>query len=123
MQHASTPVSLFDSHCHIHDRAFDRDRDAVLARARAAGVGAMAVVGEDETSSRAAIALAETVPHLWAAVGLHPHNARQADDGWFATLERLAGGSRVVAVGEIGLDYHYDRSPRETQRAVFGRQL
>jgi len=116
-------VRLFDSHCHIQNRAFDADRSAVLARARVAGVVEMVVVGEDEGSSRVAVDLSAADPDLWAAVGLHPHEARRADEGWFATLGQLARAPKVVAVGEIGLDYHYDRSPREIQRAVFRRQL
>jgi TatD DNase family protein len=116
-------MSLFDSHVHLQDRSFNADRAAVLARARSAGVRDMVVIGESETSSRASVALATTDPHLWATVGLHPHEARRADSGFDARLQQLARMPRVVAIGEIGLDFHYDRSPRDVQQAVFRRQL
>ena len=114
---------LFDTHVHLHDRSFDADRDAVLARARAAGVREMVLIGETERSSGRAVDLAATDPHLWATVGLHPHEARHADDRFDARLALLTRQPRVVAIGEIGLDFHYDRSPRAVQQAVFRRQL
>lgn len=132
-------MRLIDSHAHLESSRFDDDRDAVIARAAEAGVEAIVTCGADLASSAAAVALAEAHPTLWAAVGIHPHEARHA---WIetegderrvdaATLDRLralarrdtALHPRVVAIGEIGLDYHYDFSPRPVQRAVLERQL
>lgn len=114
---------LFDTHAHLQDRAFDPDRSEALARARSTGIGGIVLIGEDERSSRSAIALAATDMRIWAAVGLHPHDARTADGGFDARLAALAWQPRVVAIGEIGLDFHYDRSPRPAQIDVFRRQL
>ena len=116
-------IEFFDTHVHLQDRAFDADRSAVLSRARAAGVVHLVIVGEDEQSSRRAVALARSDERIWAAVGLHPHEARTADGGFEGRLTALAAEPRVVAIGEIGLDFHYDRSPRPTQIEVFRRQL
>lgn len=113
----------FDTHSHIADRGFDADRAAVLARARAADVASIVVIGDDERGGEAAVRLAATDARLWATVGLHPHDARTADPGFDARLDALARGPRVVAVGEIGLDFHYDRSPRDVQIDLFRRQL
>lgn len=114
---------LFDSHVHLQGEDFDRDRDEALRRARAAGVAGLLLIGGDESSSRAAIAYAATDPALWAAVGLHPHESRLADTGFDARLAALARQPKVVAIGEIGLDFHYDRSPRPVQEDFFRRQL
>ncbi|MEZ4584948.1 MAG: TatD family hydrolase [Gemmatimonadales bacterium] len=115
--------SLVDSHCHLADEAFAEDRDAVLARAWERGVGHVVVIGETPDRARAAIDLAHGEQRLSATAGLHPHEARHWDDRLAEELELLARDDRVVAVGETGLDYHYDHSPRELQRAVFDRQL
>jgi TatD DNase family protein len=114
---------LFDTHVHLHFPEFAGDLDAVLARARAAGVRRMLTVGADVASSRAAVALAEREPDVWASVGIHPHEAATADDDALRELERLAGGPRVVAIGEIGLDFFRDLSPRDAQARAFERQL
>jgi TatD DNase family protein len=116
---------LVDSHCHLDPSHFSSGADEPLGRARAAGVGAFVCVGVGEGGSAAAFAvdLAERAPDVWAAVGMHPHEAASLDDALFDELAGLAGRSRVVAVGEIGLDYHYDYSPREAQRAVFRRMI
>ncbi len=114
---------MIDAHAHLQARQFDAGRAEMFARARAAGIGAIICSADDEASSRAAVALAEAEPDVWATVGIHPHEARTVADG---TLERLAATARhprVVAIGEIGLDYHYDHSPRDVQRAVFEAQL
>ena len=127
-------MRLIDSHAHLESPRFDADRDAVIARAAAAGVEAIVTCGADLASSEAAIALAEAHPALWAAVGIHPHEARHAwvegdggggrvDEAAMGRLRQLARHPRVVAIGEIGLDYHYDFSPRPVQRAVLERQL
>jgi len=123
-------VRLIDSHCHLADAAFDSDRGAVLSRARAAGVEAIVVVADGVSTARACLALCEgrtarsdSTPQLAATAGIHPHNASAFDDGAAAALERLLGNPGVVAVGETGLDYHYDRSPRERQREAFAWHL
>jgi len=103
---------LTDSHCHLDDPQFDADRAEVLARAQAAGVGLALSIGSVE--------LADSVPWLYASAGVHPHDAQTAD---LARVEPLCAHPKVLAVGEIGLDYYYDNSPRETQREVFLAQL
>ncbi|HYO62283.1 MAG TPA: TatD family hydrolase [Pyrinomonadaceae bacterium] len=116
-----------DSHAHIDGEEFDADRDEVVARARAAGVRALLNVGTGDPHGgnlERAVEVAESYEGVWAAVGVHPHDARLFDG---AAEERLVSlvrrSSRVVAWGEIGLDYHYDNSPREVQQEVFARQL
>lgn len=114
---------LIDTHCHLDPGYFGEGADAVIERARAEGVvGFVAVgVGRDLEPARSAVALAARRPDVWATVGVHPHDAASLDEAGFAELEALAGAPRVVAVGEIGLDYHYLRSPKEAQHAVFRR--
>jgi TatD DNase family protein len=114
---------LFDSHCHVDGPEFDEDRDDVLSRARAAGVQRMVVIGAvgDTTSAERSVALAERDPDVWATVATHPHDVAQMTDEWWAVHERLAPHPRVVAIGETGLDYYYNHSPKETQRAAFAR--
>jgi len=114
---------LFDTHAHLHDPKFEPDFDAMMARAREAGVRRMVTIGTDLENSRAAVALAEREPDVWATVGLHPHDAKDGDDALFAELERLAAFPRVVALGEMGLDFHYPHSPRPVQGAAFRRQI
>jgi TatD DNase family protein len=114
---------LFDTHAHLHDPAFSEDRDAVLARARAAGVGRILTVGTDPASARDAVALAEAHPDVWAAAGIHPHDAAAADDAALAAIAALARTPRVVAIGEIGLDYYRNLSPREAQHRALRAQL
>jgi len=114
---------LFDTHAHLHFPEFSEDLQEVLARARAAGVGRILTVGTDIESSRAAVTLADREPDVWAAVGIHPHDAASADSGALDDLERLAGADRVVAVGETGLDFFRDLSPREAQVEAFRAQL
>jgi TatD DNase family protein len=103
---------------------FDADREAVLDRARAAGVGSLLIVGgvDEEAGHRRAIGLAEGLGFP-ASAGVHPHEARLATDETWDELSGLARDRRIVAIGELGLDFHYDHSPREAQRAVFRRQL
>ena len=114
---------LFDTHTHLHFPEYADDRAAVLARARAAGVRGMVTIGTDLAASQAAIALAGEEPDVWASVGVHPHDAASADATVLAEIERLAQAPRVVAVGEIGLDFFRDLSPRDVQADVFRRQL
>jgi TatD DNase family protein len=110
---------LFDTHAHLHFPDFDADRAEMMARARAAGVTRMLTIGTEVPTSHAAIALAESEPDVWAAVGVHPHDAAEADEASLGEIERLAGRPRVVAVGEIGLDFFRNLSPRATQERIF----
>jgi len=112
-------LELFDTHAHLHVPEFDGDRAEMMARAPQAGVTRMLTIGTEVPTSRAAIALAEAEPDVWATVGVHPHDAADADAGVLTEIERLAGGPRVVAVGEIGLDFFRDLSPRDVQERVF----
>ena len=114
---------LIDSHCHLDDTAFDADRDQVLVRAREAGINVALAIGGAPPHLESAIRLADAVPWIYATVGIHPHEARLADRTAFERLEQLCAHPKVVALGEIGLDYHYDHSPRPVQREVFVTQL
>ncbi len=118
-------MRLADSHCHLDDAAFDADREEAVERALAAGVSVMLAIGTGKgpPDLEAGIRLAERYPFLYATVGVHPHDAAKATEETFARLKELAGHPKVVAIGEIGLDYHYDFSPRDVQQAVFARQL
>jgi TatD DNase family protein len=114
---------LVDTHCHLADAQFDRDRAAVLGHARAMGVGHVIVIAEGVAGSQRAIAVAREFA-VSATVGVHPHVAREwSEDGATRLAEWLAAEEAVVAVGETGLDYHYDHSPRDRQRAAFEAQL
>lgn len=120
---------LIDSHCHPDVDDFDADRGELLARARAAGVTGLVAIGGGaapgtlDVGLRTAHLLDPEGGTVWATVGIHPHEAAQATDESFAELQSLAADERVIAIGEIGLDYYYDHSPRDTQRAVFRRQM
>lgn len=118
-------MSLTDSHCHLDDARFDADRDAVLERAVAAGVTRILAVGTGDgpPDLEAGIRLAERYPFLVASVGVHPHDAAKATPETFDRLAALARHPKVVAIGEIGLDYHYNFAPPERQREVFAEQL
>ncbi len=115
-------MRLIDSHAHLDDRAFRGDRAAVIAGAFSDGIGVV-TIGSDLGSSRAAVRLAQRHRWIWAAVGAHPHGAKDVDDETLAVFEQLAGRDEVVAIGEIGLDYYRDLSPRDVQRRQFRRQL
>jgi TatD DNase family protein len=120
----AAPVApLFDTHAHLHDPAFAEDREAVLARARAAGVVRLLTVGTDPDTAREAVALAAANPDVYAAVGIHPHDAGAADADALAAIATLARAPRVVAVGEIGLDYYRNLAPREAQTRALRAQL
>src|SRR5437660_9810466 len=118
---------FIDSHCHIDGPEYDADRDEVIARARKAAVTTMLNVATGDPHSGAferAVDLAEKHNDIYAAVGVHPHDAKLFDDATEQKLLDLVKQSeRVIAWGEIGLDYHYDHSPRDVQRGVFRRQL
>lgn len=114
---------LVDTHCHLGDPAYDADRAEVVARARAAGVGHVIVVGESPESAARAIALATSEPMLSATAGVHPHIAESWTSETEQWLRRCLADPKVVAAGEMGLDYHYDHAPRDIQRGVFDAQL
>ena len=116
---------LVDSHCHLDFPQFDADREAVLERAEQAGLRALVAigVGKGPPELDAGLRMAALRPWIHPTIGIHPHEARQADEAAFAGLELLSGEPRVVAVGEIGLDYHYENSPRAVQQEVFVRQM
>ncbi len=113
---------LFDTHCHLDAHNFPEGHGDVLVRARSAGVGRFACVGVGSLeSAKGAIALAKSEPDVVATVGVHPHDAASIDDHLFEQMSALGREPEVVAIGEVGLDYHYDHSPRDTQRQVFRR--
>jgi TatD DNase family protein len=113
---------LIDTHCHLHDRQFDNDREAAVARARDVGVTGLLTVGCDLDDSSRAIAIARHFG-LRASVGIHPHEAKEAPADIGAAFEPLLAEDRVVAIGEAGLDYYYDHSPRDVQADVLRKQL
>ena len=120
----NTEIKLIDSHAHIYYRDYSGDFEEMLQRAADAGVGAMVVVGTDIESSRECLELAQKHPHLYAAVGIHPHDAGRVTDACYDVIRDLALASpKVVAIGEIGLDFYRDRSPRDQQEQVFRRFL
>jgi TatD DNase family protein len=114
---------LIDSHAHIQLDRFDADREAVLERAQEAGVHAIMVIGFDLETSRGAIALAEKYNQVYATIGMHPHDAKDLHDETIHIFHELAAHPKVVALGEMGLDYYRDLSPRPIQKGAFERQL
>ena len=118
-------MSLIDSHCHLDSAEFDPDRGEVIERALAAGVEQMVAIGTGNgpPDLEAGMRLADKHPALYATVGIHPHDAAKASPADLRRLETLLAHPKVIAIGEIGLDYHYDFSPRETQKAVFIEQM
>ena len=114
---------LIDSHAHLDDLRYDTDRDNVLQRAQTAGIEAIVTIGCDLATSQAAVALAHAHPNIFATIGVHPHEAKEIGEGWYESFRSLAQHPKVVAYGEIGLDYHYDHSPREIQRQRFREQI
>lgn len=121
---AFAKLTYADSHCHIDMEAFDQDRAAVVERARDAGVEQIVVVGcaDADGGHRRALAVAEEFG-LLAVAGVHPHDAKVADEAILGEIEGWAGTGRIKAIGEIGLDFHYNYSPPDTQREVFRRQI
>jgi TatD DNase family protein len=114
---------LIDSHAHLDFPQFDSDREQVIVRARGSGITAIINVGADLQSSKNSIELAERYPFIFAAVGIHPHDAKTLDEPALQELQNMARHPRVVAIGEIGLDYYRDLSPRDKQQEAFERQL
>jgi TatD DNase family protein len=116
---------VIDSHCHLDNEQFDADREAVIDRALAAGVERMLAIGTGDgpPDLEAGIRLAESHAAISATVGVHPHEAAKATPETFRRLSELLKHAKVIALGEIGLDYHYDFSPRDAQREVFIEQM
>jgi len=114
---------LIDSHTHLDDARYDGDREAVLSRAQQAGVETFITIGCDLATSKAAIDLASRYPFVYATIGVHPHEVKHIGDDWYDELRRLAKHPKVVAYGEIGLDYHYNYSPPKLQRDRFREQI
>jgi TatD DNase family protein len=114
-----------DSHAHLDGERFDSDREQVIARAREAGVQAIVAIGNGDGPAQVdcGIRLAEEYDFIYATLGIHPHEARLADEAAYQNMERLARHPKVIAWGEIGLDYYYDHSPRDVQKKVFTRQM
>ncbi len=119
----SGKTTLIDTHCHLDMPQFDDDREEVIARARDAGFEALITVGSDLAGSKKALDLAARHDFIYAAVGVHPHDAKDFSDETCHDLAAWAKDPKVVAIGETGLDYHYDHSPRDVQREVFRKQL
>src|SRR6185437_1684784 len=121
----SDSLMFIDSHCHLDGPRFDSDREQVIARAHQAGVATLLAVGTGDGPGTldCAVKIAEQHDFVYATVGIHPHEAQLAKEADFAELERLARNKKVIAWGEIGLDYYYDHSPRDVQKNVFARQM
>lgn len=114
---------LFDSHCHLTADAFDEDREATLARAREAGVERLVTIASDADDAEAALAWARSRDGVWSTAGVHPHEAARATPESLARVRALLDDPGVVAVGECGLDFHYDNAPRDVQFAAFRAQV
>jgi len=116
-------IELFDSHCHLTDAAFRDDREAVLHRARETGVTRLVTIASSVDDAREAVSLARSHSGVWCTAGVHPHEAGSTAGDTAERLRELAALPEVVALGETGLDYHYDHSPREVQRRLFDLHL
>lgn len=114
---------LFDSHAHLDDPRFDKDRDEVILKNFNSGVKKIINIGANIETSKNSIKLAQKHDFIYATCGVHPHNAKSYDANTERQLQKLAENEKVVAIGEIGLDYHYDNSPREKQKEVFISQI
>jgi TatD DNase family protein len=114
---------IFDSHAHYDSEDFDPDREKLIDSFASQGVVAVLNASSDIPSSRASMALTERYPFFWCGVGVHPHEAAEVDGDYIDQIEQMCAQPKVVAIGEIGLDYHYDFSPRPIQRRVFERQM
>lgn len=113
----------FDTHAHLDDEQFDADRAQAIARAGEAEVRLIVNVGCNVASAEKTLELTRKYPFIYGVVGMHPHDAKDLDEDGFKKLREMAVQPKIVAVGEIGLDYHYDHSPRDVQRAVFRRMI
>ncbi len=114
---------MIDTHCHLEMKPFDKDRQDVIKRAREVGVEAIVTIGSDLEGNKAAVELSEKYDFIYATVGFHPHDSKDFTNETFELLKRLSRKEKVVAIGEIGLDYHYNHSPKNTQKDAFIKQL
>ena len=114
---------LFDTHAHYYDQQYDEDREETLERAREKGVGLILTASSDVASSIESVTLAQNHDMIYAAVGVHPHNVIDLNNNIISALTDFASYPKVVAIGEIGLDYFYDNSPREAQKIWFAKQI
>ena len=114
---------LIDTHTHLDDARYNDDRETMIARAREAGVDTFITIGCDLTTSQSAVALAEQHPFVFASIGVHPHEVKHIQDTWYDEFRQLAKNKKVVAYGEIGLDYHYNHSSPKEQRDRFREQI
>lgn len=114
---------LIDSHAHIDDERFDQDREEVIAKFAENNLELVINIGADLESSKNGVELSKKYENIYATVGVHPHDAKDADENTIETLRELAKAPKVVAIGEIGLDYYYDNSPREVQKKWFREQI
>lgn len=114
---------LIDSHAHLDDRRFNRDRDMIIKNLNSNGVESVVNIGADLKTSRASVELADKYENIYAVVGIHPHSATELDQDALDSLREMAKNEKVLAIGETGLDFHYDRSPRDVQRAAFKAQI
>ena len=116
-------MNVFDTHCHLDDEKFDEDREEAYLRMADAGVRRCVCVGSDLATSRRSLAFSRAHEGVYAAVGVHPHEAKDAPAGYLDELTRLLDEKKAVALGEIGLDYYYDFSPRDVQKKVLAEQV
>ena len=116
-------MMLFDTHCHLDDEKFDADREQVIQRMLQSGVGICVTVGSDLASSQRCLDLAMKYPFIYASVGVHPHDAKDVPDDYLQQLDLMLNNIKCVALGEIGLDYYYDHSPRDVQKRVLEEQM
>lgn len=116
-------MNVFDTHCHLDDEKFDADREEAYGRMLDAGVTRCVCVGSDLPSSRRCLDFAQTHDAAYAAAGVHPHEAKDAPAGYLDALAELLKEKKTVALGEIGLDYYYDLSPRDVQKSVMAEQI
>lgn len=114
---------IFDSHAHYDDKAFDNDRDILLSKLFSTDVCGIINVGCSMETSKISVELSQKYPLIWASVGVHPHEAENVPENYLDTLRNYLNDEKTVAIGEIGLDYHYDFSPHETQKRLFEEQL
>lgn len=114
---------LIDSHAHLDDDKFDEDRDAIIKRFKEDGLEIVINAGADIESSKSGVILSEKYDNIYAAIGVHPHDVKSMDESSIETLKELSNQGKVVAIGEIGLDYYYDNSPRDIQKRWFRSQI
>jgi len=113
----------FETHAHFDDRRYDEDRDQIIEEAKKAGVDIIVNCGSSMRSSRASVELAGRYDYIYATVGVHPHDVKSMDEEKFESLKLLASAPKVIAIGEIGLDYFYEHSERELQKVWFAKQI